>query len=154
MGACVRLIESIDRLLAFTLDVLIEAGAISLGVKLKRRSDAGLNQTLDERLAKIDHARDNLADALEAMDDLRRQAEENKHALEALNRAVQGATRERDAVTSELDTVRSLAALDTETVRRALGVPSPARVWAERLISFVLGVVASLVASAIWQLFA
>lgn len=145
--------------LNFAGDVLAEVAKIAFNVvhqlitgdvpggDEKRRSSA----TIDSRLAKIDSARDSLADALEAMDELRRQAEDNKQTLETLNRAVDSAAKERHVVESELNDLRTLATLDTDAVRKALRMPTRIHIWAERLIGFLIGVAASFAATALWQ---
>lgn len=112
----------------------------------------GTQQSLDERLAKIYVARENLAEALRAMDEIRAQAKDNKHALEALNRELEGTSLEKENAAKEIETLRSLAQLDTETVRRALGVPTTRRRMGELSFSFILGIVASLTAAWIWRL--
>lgn len=112
----------------------------------------GTQQSLDERLAKIDVARENLAEALRAMDEIRDQAKDNKYALEALNRELEGTSLEKENAAKEIETLRSLAQLDTETVRRALGVPTTRRRMGELSFSFILGIVASLTAAWIWRL--
>lgn len=112
----------------------------------------GTQQSLDERLAKIDVARENLAEALRAMDEIRDQAKDNKHALEALNRELEGTSREKENAAKEIETLRSLAQLDIETVRRALGVPTARRRMGELSFSFILGIIASLAAAWIWRL--
>lgn len=124
----------------------VTVGGLRLSVGLD------LRQSFDERLRKIEHARENLTDALSAMDELQAQVEENMRALNELNRAIDGAAQEKDAVSQELKTVRTLAELDTETVRRALGVPTRAKIWADRAIAFVLGIAASLIATWLWVL--
>src|SRR5690606_33743463 len=106
---------------------------------------------LDDRLAKIDVARENLAEALRAMDEIRDQAKDNKHALEALNRELEGTSREKENAAKEIETLRSLAQLDTETDRRALGVPTTRRRMGGLRFSCSRGGIASLAAAWLWR---
>lgn len=109
--------------------------------------------TLDERISKIDHARENLRDALAAMEEMHVEAEQNRRALEALKQSVTDAESKQASAKNELDNIRTLANLDTEAVRNVLGVPTVAQKWVERALAFVLGVVASLLAAWIWTWF-
>jgi hypothetical protein len=106
---------------------------------------------IDDRLAKIEIARESLAEALNAMDELKQRAELNKRDLEELNAALKEAQSEKSSVAAELEALKGLSVLDTETVRKALGVPTTVDRWAERTISFVLGAAASTVATLIWE---
>ncbi|MER8826709.1 hypothetical protein NKH73_11890 [Mesorhizobium sp. M0938] len=75
--------------------------------------------SVDERLLKIDQARQNLADALGAIEDLSTQANRQKSELEALTVAVANALDEKTVATSELSAIRTLASLDTRAMQKA-----------------------------------
>jgi uncharacterized protein involved in exopolysaccharide biosynthesis len=102
----------------------------------------------DQRIAKIDEARANLEDALNALGELKREAETNKaelqDALNQLDRTKAG----HAAEAAQLQQIRAIAEADVATFRRMAGI-RPAR---ERLIGFIGGVVASLVAAGLWKL--
>ncbi|TPM98123.1 hypothetical protein [Mesorhizobium sp. B2-1-3A] len=107
--------------------------------------------SVDERLLKIDQARQNLTDALSAIEELGSQASRQKAELEVLTAAVAHAASEKAAVTNELTTIRTLANLDTRSVQRAFAVPTRSQRWFERGFSFCLGILASLIASFIFD---
>ena len=107
--------------------------------------------SIDERISKIDSARENLRDALAAMEDMHVEAKENRRALNALKQSIAETENQHAAASTKLDNIRTLATLDTVAVRNALGVATPAQRWVERGLAFVLGVVASLLASWIWS---
>lgn len=107
--------------------------------------------SLDERLSKIDSARQNLSEALQAIDQLAESAEAQKNELASLTAAVARALQQKANVSDELQQVRALASLDTQAVRRALDVPSRTQRWVERLIAFLLGIGASLLASVLFE---
>lgn len=107
--------------------------------------------SLDERLLKIDSARQNMAEALEAIDELAKTAAHQKSELESLTAAVANAAQQKAIASVELTEVRALASLDTQAVRKALDVPSRTQRWLERLIAFALGIAASFVASIAYE---
>lgn len=102
----------------------------------------------DERIAKIDAARENLEEALAALGRLKSEAEQNKLALaEALRRLDETkAGHAREA--QQLEQIRAIAEADVSAFRRLAGI-NPAR---ERLVGFLGGVVASLLAAGLWKL--
>lgn len=107
-------------------------------------------QTVDERIAKIDAARANLADALVAIDELKAAANANKADLETALEQLGRTQAEHDAATRELELVRQVANSDVETFQRLAGVPSKSQIAKERALGFLFGVIASLLASGIW----
>ncbi|MBN8245119.1 hypothetical protein JF546_19045 [Nitratireductor aquimarinus] len=105
---------------------------------------------IDERLAKIEEAKHNLTDALTAIEDMQADAQERQRSLKMLTSKIERARSEKTGVEKELEALETLARLDPQGVRKVFRIPTTFQVWAGRLISFVLGVVASLVASWIW----
>lgn len=109
-------------------------------------------RSVDERLAKLDVARESLSEALLALDDLDRQAENQKAEITALLDAAETANENRQIATSDLETVRALASADGEALRRVLGMPTAMQRWIGRALSFFAGVAASLLASYLFTL--
>ncbi|MCB1589223.1 MAG: hypothetical protein KDI56_10010 [Xanthomonadales bacterium] len=107
---------------------------------------------IDERIAKIEIAKELLIQAVATMDDLRKTAESNKREVRATLAQLQEVGGKREAAKSELMQVRRLASADIEVFRKVAGIPSPAQIRRERLLGFVLGVLASIAATAIWWL--
>jgi uncharacterized protein YhaN len=107
-------------------------------------------EAIDERIAKIDVARENLTDALAAMDQLREYAQENKRDLEYLNEKIQKAEASKANVSDELSALKQMSAFDSVTVRRVLGLPTRTSVWIDRCVAFVLGILASTIASFVY----
>jgi hypothetical protein len=121
----------------------------ALGVDLAI-SDPSAEKPIDLRIAKIDEARSNLQEALAALGELSADAERNKAELA---RALEGLQEARAAHASEaeqLTQIKSIAQSDIGAFRRMAGI-APLR---ERVIGFVAGIFASLVAAAIWQVVA
>jgi hypothetical protein len=127
-------------------DVRIQAGV--LGVKL---SLVDPQKTVDDRLARIETARQGLAEALEAMDELKQQAEENKEDLARLKASIEKASHEKLALDAELEALKEISSIDTQSVRKIIGVQSTADKWVERLIGFAFGIGASVVATIVWE---
>jgi hypothetical protein len=110
------------------------------------------SETIDARLEKIEVARASLEEALAAMDDLKETAEENKRDLATLSAAIDRAENEKTSLTTQLETLKSLAALDSEGVRKGLGLPTAVDMWRERIYGFVFGIIAAVLGSLIWEL--
>jgi hypothetical protein len=122
----------------------LQIGAEIIGISLKA--------PMDERLARIEVARSSLADALSAIDDLKFEAEANREALETVNAKIADARDEHRFADKELRDVQALAAIDAQNVRKTLRMTSR-NIWADRLLSFLIGVAASVVATWVWVSF-
>jgi hypothetical protein len=107
-------------------------------------------ETIDERIHRIDVARQNLSEALDAMDELKHAAEWSKAELVIALERLDSAQRDRAAAEKELEAVRGIAQSDVEVFKKLAGVPSRLEIAKERLIGFLLGITASIIASGIW----
>ncbi|MGM4928071.1 hypothetical protein [Tardiphaga sp. 619_E2_N8_5] len=107
--------------------------------------------SVDERIAKIESARTSLTEALSAIDELKERAEENKQDLEFLTKQIERAELDKANLSGELQTLKGLAALDSDSVRRVLKLPTRVSIWTERVIAFLFGVAASTVASLLYE---
>lgn len=116
--------------------------------------DDAPHEGIDARLEKIEVARKNLADALDAMDELRAAAESNKAELANALQRLSDAKEQRASAERELKEVQSIAQADVEVFRRLAGVPSKLEIAKERFIGFLIGLLASIVASGLWWVFA
>jgi hypothetical protein len=110
------------------------------------------DSSIDSRILKIDEARNSLASALSAIDELKTSAESNRAELHAIRRELEQAAAHKASAEHELEAVKKMAAADVEVFRRVVGIPSRRDIGKERLIGFVIGVLASLVATFIWWL--
>lgn len=120
----------------------------------------GKSPGIDARLARLDHARDNLVAALQAVDELKATAEKNKRELNQALERIEQAQSEKAAAEKDLKSVRQIAETDVEVFKRLAGVPSRSQIGRERFVGFILGVLASVVATGlvwfgtwIWQFF-
>lgn len=128
------------------------AGMFPGGKVVLKRSGL-LNSTkssLDERLRKIEVAKTNLEDALEAIDELKNEAKRNQDALTQLTKKLDEREREKGALDAKLVELRTLSDVSASTMQQVFRIPTRASVWAERAIGFGIGVGASIAASMIY----
>jgi ABC-type transporter Mla subunit MlaD len=113
----------------------------------------GLRETssIDERLAQIDDARANLMAALAAVDELKGTAERNKEELRQALERVEQLRADRSAAEKELQDMNTIAKTDIKVFKKLAGIPSRSQIGWERLIGFIIGVAASLIAALIWK---
>jgi hypothetical protein len=112
----------------------------------KRRKQKALNTPLGETLQKVETAQAHLTDAIESIDVIREQVVTERQELDGLLAEVQKKREQYKEATNDLETTQQLLNQDQEKLRTALGVNSSR----EKIIGFVSGVIASIVATAIW----
>lgn len=106
-------------------------------------------QTIDQRIAKIDEARANLVEGLRAIDELRSAAEENKRELSAALERLEQIQSEKQSAENELEQIRHIAAADADTLRMVVGIPSKSDSRKQQVVGFLSGVAASLIAAGV-----
>jgi hypothetical protein len=121
------------------------------GISISYVEKGKANATIDDRLAKIESARESLVEALSAVDELKERAQENKRDLEFLTEQIQRAEIDKKSLSGELQTLKGIASLDSESVRKVLRLPTKVSIWTERVIAFGLGILASTIASLIYE---
>jgi len=110
-----------------------------------------VTESVDERLKKIDSARQSLTEAISAINELEKDAQTNKQELQKINTNIERAENKKVKLETKLDDFKKLAAIDAKSVREAMGVPSNRELWVQRTVGFIFGVIASLVAAIIWH---
>lgn len=136
-------IEYIARLLRW---LRIELGPGVLSIQLVEEE---AERTLDERIARIDAARQNLVEGINAIDELKREAEKNKKDVTQALKQVAVLERDKASLNQEIQTMRAVLDSDVEAFRKVAGVPSETEIRKERYIGFISGVIASVIASGI-----
>lgn len=106
-------------------------------------------QSIDDRIAKIDEARNNLVEVLNAIDELRSAAEQNRHDAEVALRQLEKLEQDKASLEKELASVRGIIDADVTTFKQIAGIPSADDIRRERVLGFVTGVISSVVASGI-----
>lgn len=117
------------------------------GISISYEAEAQLS--LDERIAKLDAARKNLADGISAIEQLKVEAEQSKVEVAAAALQVEQLSKDKASLTSKLEAMQTVLRADVDAFRQIAGVPDAAAVRRERIIGFVSGVAASLVAAAV-----
>lgn len=102
---------------------------------------------IDERIKKIDDAKENLLDAIKAINELRSEADQNKLNLNQALDNLRIAEAEKQELSKKVETLKQVANADTEAFRQIVGIPSKKDIWKERFLGFGSGVIASLIAS-------
>jgi hypothetical protein len=104
------------------------------------------SQTIDDRILMIEQAKKNLLESLKAIDDLKKEAEDNKiefkKTIEELNKVKLNKT----TLETEYNSLKQLSTKDLNTIKSIVGIPNKNR---ERLIGFSTGIITSLIASGI-----
>jgi len=103
--------------------------------------------SIDERINKLDETRKNLLESLEVVDELKKDAHSSKQQLEEALAQLELARTEHTSKQQEIENLRQIARSDIASFRQMAGVPN---MWLERLVGFVGGIVASLIASILW----
>jgi hypothetical protein len=106
------------------LKVLAGSMGISLGIDIV---DALVNREkgdVDKRLAKIEAARENLLEALSAIDEIKVAAQEHKKELAEIRSSVEEIGKERDKLTADKDLLVQMTAAEKDRLREMLGVPT------------------------------
>jgi hypothetical protein len=146
-----RVIESILRVWSAPLfGISIDKGKVSLaflGIESPTES-------IDQRLARLEVAKLNLQEAIGAVDELKHEAEANKRELQSALAQLQTIGDQRQAAEKELSQLKLIASADVATFQKVAGVPSRRQIAREHFVGFLLGVLASVMASGIWWLFA
>lgn len=88
---------------------------------------------------------------MEALDELKKTAEQNRDDLMRLNAAIIKAEEQKVFYQSQMEVTKAMAQFDSAQLRETLSIPSNRDVWRERIIAFTLGFLASVLASAIWE---
>lgn len=125
------------------LSVVVGVGGVTVEFEKKAQ------QSLDERIAKLDAAQKNLADGIEAIEQLKHDAERTKRDVTFAAEQLQRLSEDKEEAAKQLESIRRAANSDIDAFRQLAGVPTEASIRRERVVGFVGGVIASLVASAI-----
>lgn len=107
-------------------------------------------KSVDERVARLDEARNALMEGLQAIDELRDEADRNKQDLAAALAELSTVQVSKATAERELYAVKEAVNVDIEVFRSLARIPNEAQIRRERLMGFITGVLASILASTIW----
>ena len=126
-----------SKLLRFMLAAL---GGPAVGIEVERPIDA--------RIARLDEARSALADSLSAIDDLRADADKARAEHDLVVAALQKTLATKDDTEKKLASIQRIITEDVTAFQTVAGVSD---IRKERMIGFASGIMASIIASALWS---
>jgi len=106
-------------------------------------------QNLDQRVAKLDAARANLVEGIQAIDQLMAEAQKNKAEIEEAAQQISRLQADKQTLAENINAIKSVVTADVDAFRKIAGVPTVSDIRRERFIGFVSGIVASLIATAL-----
>lgn len=107
-------------------------------------------RSVDKRVARLEDARHALMEGLQAIDELRSEADRNKKDLATALADLNAVKTDKATAERELSAVKEAVSVDVEVFRAIARIPNEAQIKRERLIGFTTGVLASIIASGIW----
>ncbi|QNO27510.1 hypothetical protein EEB18_000450 [Sphingopyxis sp. OPL5] len=129
---------------------LLELLAPSLHRRFPKTFGPFLPPSVDERIAHIDTARQSLTSALSALNEMKEEATQRKSDLEALLENLKSVKFEHQSEAQKLESIRRMKAEEISGFQEMAGIGSKN---VERIIGFVGGIFASLIATALWVFF-
>lgn len=118
-------------------------GVLGVDVSMSRSE----KRSLDQRIARLDDAKAALTESLEAIDELRADAEVARTEHAAVVQALDTALSNKDDAEQKLESIRRIIEQDVSAFQEVAGV---ANIRKERLIGFLSGICASILATGIW----
>lgn len=103
-------------------------------------------KSIDERLSKIDSAKKALMESLSAIEELKKEAVNNKKEFEKTILDLNKIKTDKTTLETEYHSLKQLSSRELDSLKAILGIPDKNK---ERLIGFISGIIASLIASAI-----
>lgn len=103
--------------------------------------------SVDQRIARLDDAKAALTESLQAIDELRADAEAARTEHAAVVQALDTALSNKDDAEQKLESIRRIIAQDVNAFKEVAGISN---IRKERAIGFLSGICASIVATGIW----
>ena len=117
-----------------------------LGLEISLDEDKG---SKDERIKKIEAAKQNLLDGLSAIKELEKEAEKNKYELENALIKLSKIKTDKINLEAELNNIKQVISSDVSTFQKLAGVPTEKEKRKERIIGFFSGIIASIISAGI-----
>lgn len=115
-------------------------------IERKKRKNKVLTSPIGDTLHKVEKAQEHLTDAVEAIGIIKNQAIKEKDQLDNLLAEVQQKRQQYEDVKEDLNLTKDLLNKNKDKLKAALGINSTR----DRLMGFISGVIASVLATAIW----
>lgn len=107
------------------------------------------SQTIDERIEKLDDAKEALSQGLEAIDELRSDASRHKSEVQNALEELSNLNAETEELGAKREAISKVLESEVSAFRDVVGIPSPKQRQRDKVLGFVSGVIASMVASAL-----
>ena len=117
-----------------------------LGLEISLDEDKG---SIDERIKKIEAAKQNLLDGLSAIKELEKEAEKNKYELENALIKLSKIKTDKINLEADLNNIKQVISSDVSTFQKLAGVPTEKEKRKERIIGFFSGIIASIISAGI-----
>ncbi len=115
-----------------------------LGVEISINNSTG---SIDERIKKIEVAKQNLMEGLSAIKELETEAENNKKEVRKALLQIESLKANKDNLEEELQSIKKVISSDVTAFKKIAGIPSEKQKKKDRYLGFVSGVIASILAS-------
>lgn len=112
------------RINKFALRVILGSLGAGLGVDVFDSIVKKESGDVDKRIAKIEAARENLLEALTAIDDIKATAQEHKKESATIQNSVVEIGKERDKLTADKNLLLQMTSAERDRLRDMLGVPT------------------------------
>jgi hypothetical protein len=140
--------ETIDKFFKSKLRIQGDSQSLSFSFEMLDESE-----NIDQRIKKIDLARENLIDGLKAIDELKKAAEHNKSELVVALEQLEKLKNYKKNEEKNLSEIKKIASIDLETFQKVAGIASKKEKTNERIIGFVFGIITSILATIIIYIF-
>lgn len=117
-----------------------------MGIEISIDNSMG---SIDERIKKIEIAKQNLIDGLSAIKELETEAENNKNEIKKALLEIQKLRVNKDDLEKELNSIKQVISSDVSSFKKIAGIPTEMQKKRERILGFISGVIASVLASGI-----
>jgi len=141
--AAITVLETLFGRTAAAIFDVVALGAETAGVYTRPQ------RTFEQRLNRLDDAREALKETLDAIDEIKAEAQRNEQRQAVALQALQDTLQSHETAEQKLASIKKLMEVDVSTLREAAGIPN---VGKERLIGAVSAVLCSLVAAGVWLL--
>jgi hypothetical protein len=129
---------------------IVKYYASEFGLKIQIES---ASSSIDERIKKIDAAKQNLQEGLLAIKELEEEAEKNKQEAKIALDRINQLNSDKNLLLEEVTLIKRVINVDVGAFQKVAGVPTERQIKRERIIGFISGIVASIVATALIWLF-
>ena len=117
-----------------------------MGLEITIDEDKG---SIDERIKKIETAKQSLLEGLSAIEELEKEAEKNKLELEDVLTKLSEIKKDKTNKETELNNIRQITAADVSAFKILAGVPTENEKRKDKIVAFCYGVAASIIAAGI-----